>query len=422
MAEPAGVATTPASGRRFWVDYLAITAITSAEGTSGLLVPLLLNDSGYSAAAIGPLVAISAMASLASRFPAGAAYRPSRARWLLAGPIIVAAVSSLFYPHVANDTSLFALVRTINGLAEGTATTINLAFFIDSLPPGLPRARGMGLYGGGMAAGFMIGNLGGGLAASAFGYPAAFGLGAFFWLIALLQALLTPVPAATLEAAAHSKHEPTPKSRLHGLESTLRALRDPRVASVMLVAFSLNALHQVGQTFFPVLARNTGLELSEIGFIRSAHAMVNAIARPISSPLIGRFGARGASVSALVVQSSLTAFIPVMALGGFPTLLLIFLLIGSTRALGFTANATALAEDVPDSRLSRGLSSSLFTASKDFGNIVGPLVGSGLTPLVGFGQMFVAAPVAFLLLYAAIIAWTQKLGKIEGGESGEGRR
>jgi DHA1 family multidrug resistance protein-like MFS transporter len=412
LAEPTRTASAPSGRRRFWADYLAITAITSAEGTGGLLVPLLLNDSGYSAAAIGPLVAIIGVASLASRFPAGAAYRPSRARWLLAGSIIAAAASSVFYPFVVMDTPLFALVRTINGLAEGTATTVNLALFIDSLPPGLARARGMGLYGGGMAAGFMIGNLTGGFMAGVFGYPAAFALGALFWLIALLQALLTPEPAAAHTDATHSRRAQAPVGRLQGIRSTLKALGDPRAASVILVAFSLNALHQIGHTFFPVLARNIGLELGEIGFIRSAHAMVNAIARPISSPLIGRLGAQGASLSALFAQSVLLAFVPLMALGGFPALLLIFLLIGSTRALGFTANATALAEDIPESRLSRGLSTSLFTAAKDIGNIAGPLIGSALTPIIGFAQMFVGAPVLLLVFYVGVIAWARKERKV----------
>ena len=57
---------------------LAITAITSGDGLNSILMPLLLDDAGYSAAAIGPLISILSVASLASRFPVGAVYRPSR--------------------------------------------------------------------------------------------------------------------------------------------------------------------------------------------------------------------------------------------------------------------------------------------------------------------------------------------------------
>ena len=64
-------------------DYLSITALTAGDGVNNVLMPLLLSDAGFSAAAIGPLVALLGVASLASRFPVGAVYRLSRARWLM---------------------------------------------------------------------------------------------------------------------------------------------------------------------------------------------------------------------------------------------------------------------------------------------------------------------------------------------------
>jgi MFS family permease len=393
-----------------WRDYLAVTALTAAEGTTAMLVPLLLADNGYSTAEIGPLVALFGLAALVSRFPIGAAYRPARARWLLGISLVVAALSSLLYPYAAASGSLFVVVRVVNGLASGTATTVNLAFFMDSLPAGTARARGMGLYGGGMAAGFTLGNLTGGFMGEMFGYGGAFGIGAVFWMIGLCQALVTAVPIAGNRdiSETRSSRGPAHSSRSKAVTATLRALGDPGVASVTTMAFGLNALHQVGMTFFPLLARNLGLGLAEIGLIRSAYSLINAIARPLSSPAIDRLGARRVSFSSYVAQAVVIACIPLLALGGLPAFMLLFALSGSMRAVGFTANATALAEDIPESRLSRGLASSLFSASRDLGNLSGPLIGSALASIIGLEAMFVAAPVLLVLLCTGVTSGVRR--------------
>ena len=126
-------------------DYLSITALSAADGTSNVLMPLLLSDTGYSAAEIGPLIAALAIAALISRFPVGALYRPARARWLLVGSLVIAAGCSLLYPYFVASTPLFLVLRVLHGLSSGVATTVNLAFFIDSQPAGVSRARRMGL-------------------------------------------------------------------------------------------------------------------------------------------------------------------------------------------------------------------------------------------------------------------------------------
>ena len=85
----AGSLAGSSSGRLALVrDYLSITALSAADGTSSVLMPLLLSDAGYSAAEIGPLIAALAVAALISRFPVGAIYRPGRARWLLVGSLV----------------------------------------------------------------------------------------------------------------------------------------------------------------------------------------------------------------------------------------------------------------------------------------------------------------------------------------------
>lgn len=383
-----------------WRDALSITAITSGDGLQTILMPLLLDDRGYSAAAIGPLISILSVASLAARFPVGALYRPRRARWLLGVSLVTAAACSALYPLSVGSLVVLAALRVLHGVAFGVATTVNLAFFIDALPPGSPRPRAMGIYGGGMAAGYTIGNLTGGLLADRLGYGGAFAIGALFWLAGMSQAF-TRAPAREAEHAVGNPAAPATTGP-RGFRAMLRALRDPGVVDVTMLAFQLNAILMIGGTFFPLVAREAGLALSEIGFVRSVHSLVNAVARPLSSPFIARLGAGRVSFASFAVQAVAIACIPAVAFGGTAAYTLLFALVGGGRAIGFTANAIALAEDIPESRLSRGLSSSLYTASRDLGNITGPIIGSALISLVGLPTMFLTAPVLLLLVQLTV--------------------
>jgi MFS transporter, DHA1 family, multidrug resistance protein len=383
-----------------WRDVLSITAITSGDGLNSILMPLLLDDAGYSAAAIGPLVAILSVASLASRFPVGVVYRPSRARWLLIVSLLSAAACSVFYPAAAGSPGLLAVLRVLHGIASGVATTVNLAFFIDSLPPGSSRPYAMGLYGGGMAAGYTIGNLSGGVVADWLGYGGAFVCGALFWAGGLAQVLTRA--AVQREGEAGQAGAAAAKREGHSFRAMLRALRDPAVVDVSMLAFQLNAILMIGGTFFPLVAREAGLALSEIGFVRAIHSGVNAVARPFSSPLIVRVGAGRVSFASFALQAGAIALIPAVAFGGLAAYTILFAIVGAGRAIGFTANAIALAEDIPESRLSRGLSSSLYSAARDLGNIAGPIIGSGMISLFGLSTMFLTAPLLLLVLQLGV--------------------
>jgi predicted MFS family arabinose efflux permease len=169
------------------------------------------------------------------------------------------------------------------------------------------------------------------------------------------------------------------------------------------MSFGLNALHAFATIFLPLLARALGMGLAEIGLIRGLYSLVNAIGRPLASALITRFGASRASLGGFVVQSALTALIPLGLLAGLPVILPLYMLSGSMRAIAFTANSVALAEDVPESRLSRGISSGLFAGTKDVAVIVGPLLGSALAPVISLERTFLLVPGLLLLTQILVI-------------------
>ena len=329
-------------------------------------------------------------------FPASVSDTDAEAGW----PLVAAGGCSLLYPYVVASGLAFLALRVAQGLAMGVATTVNLAFFIDSQPAGSSRARAMGWYGGGMAAGYTIGNLVGGVAGDLLGYPGAFAVGGLFWIAGLSQ-VVTRSARSVGTPGVRAEARPAARSEPRSMVAMLRALRDPAVVSVTLLSFQLSAILQLGGVFFPLVGREAGLGLAEIGLVRSIHSLVNAIARPLSSPFIERLGAGRVSFWSFALQAGAVACVPAAAFGGLPAFAITFALVGAGRAIGFTANAIALAEDIPESRLSRGLSSSLFTAARDLGSIAGPIIGSALVSVVGLPLMFLAAPALLLLLQLA---------------------
>src|SRR5262245_50332766 len=114
--------------------YLMVTTITAGEGLVAFLFPPYLDTLGFPVDVIGVLAAAAPLAALASRLPAGAVYRPSRARVLLLAALATSAVVTVLIPRVESPLA-FAILRAVGGLAYGVATTANLARFIDGLPP-----------------------------------------------------------------------------------------------------------------------------------------------------------------------------------------------------------------------------------------------------------------------------------------------
>jgi MFS family permease len=152
---------------------VVVALLNGSEGMITLLVPPYMDGLGFAPTAVGLLVSAYGVACLASRLPAGALYRGERAKTLLCSSLVAVALISMVYPLATEAWSLL-LVRALHGLAYGLATTINLALFIDSLPPTAARHHAMGYFMGALGGGFTLGQALGGFAADWYGYGWAF--------------------------------------------------------------------------------------------------------------------------------------------------------------------------------------------------------------------------------------------------------
>jgi predicted MFS family arabinose efflux permease len=178
---------------------------------------------------------------------------------------------------------------------------------------------------------------------------------------------------------------------------SLRALLEPGLATVVIVALFLNLLHQMGGVFISLYALSVGMSLTQIGVIRAAYAGCNAVTRPISGHVVNKIGHRGLSYFGLPLQSLILMLVPLFS--GFGTILFIYVASGLLRAIVVVANAVGLVQDVPESRVRRGLASGVYNAAGDLGNILGPSVGGFIAHATGIASVFVVGSLGSTLLF-----------------------
>jgi predicted MFS family arabinose efflux permease len=254
--------------------------------------------------------------------------------------------------------------------------------------------------------GYSTGNFFGGLIADHWGYAAAFQLGALLSLVSV--ALLWLVHGASAPDRAGSAPE-AGKAKLTSKES-LKVLMEPELCTVVIVALFLNLLHQMGGVFISLYGLAVGMSLTQIGIIRAAYAGCNAVTRPISGHVVNKVGHRGLSYFGLPLQSLILMLVPLFT--GFGTVLVVYVASGLMRAVVIVANAVGLVQDVPESRVRRGLASGVYNAAGDLGNILGPTLGGFIAHASGIASVFVIGSLGSTALFLLGVLLVQRLKRV----------
>ena len=196
------------------------------------------------------------------------------------------------------------------------------------------------------------------------------------------------------------------KTKLTPKES-LKVLLEPKLCTVVIVALFLNLLHQMGGVFISLYGLAVGMSLTQIGVIRAAYAGCNAVTRPISGHVVNKIGHRGLSYFGLPLQSLILMLVPLFT--GFGTILVVYVASGFMRAIVVVANAVGLVEDVPESRVRRGLASGVYNAAGDLGNILGPAIGGFIAHATGIASVFVIGSLGSTALFLFGVLFARRL-------------
>ena len=379
-----------------------IVAVTIQSNSASTVIPPYLDHLRIPVVLIGTLISLSPIFALAARLPVGMFYNRERARMLVSAAVLAMGVTNFFYSF-ADGMLSFAVVHCLNGFAYSAVTTLYMAFYVDSLAPDENRNHAMGYYVGTLALGYSTGNFFGGLIADHWGFSWTFQLGALLSLVSV--ALLWTLHGASGARDAVSKGKE--KARLTAREA-FSALLQPELATVVLVALFLNLLHQMGGVFISLYGLAVGMTLTQIGIMRAAFAGCNAITRPISGHVVNKFGHSGLSYFGLPLQALILMLVPLFT--GFGTIVVVYVASGLMRAVVLVANAVGLVQDVPESKVRRGLASGVYNAAGDLGNILGPSIGGFIAQATGVASVFVVGTVGSMGLFFLGVLLLRRIG------------
>jgi predicted MFS family arabinose efflux permease len=379
--------------RRLAPVYASVFLFTAGMSSLQILIPVYLSGTGrLGPAAIGLIIGVFGVASLAARLPVGLAYSAHRATAFLVLGGALSALAFALVPATENPVVLTVLMG-LNGVGWSIASTSQLALLVARPPGGVSTAVAMGWFAGATAFGNIAAVLGGATAD-------LIGLRPTFFILAvtpLVAAILMVRGVASAAVVRAEPAEPQPRLRLrHHLTGLPLA-----VWVGVLVMFFINSLNALTNTFHPVLALASGLTLTQIGALSSTRSWASSSSRFGSGPLFSRFDAALFTLPLVVLGTLATCAIPSVRTS-FLLQLPLFALAGVSRGLlRVTGSADAFDSAAGDDRR-HGVIAALLYAGLDVGKIAGPVVGGVVAGLWGIATMFQIVPLVFLALYLAL--------------------
>lgn len=375
-------------GRSIFRENLILGTLSGPASAVSILIPLYLTHLGYPVGAVGGVLAVAAVATLLSRLPVPKLYRPERARWLLLATLVAGALSFAVLPFM-DSIAWFAAVLIVNRALYGLATTFFLARYLDLIAHGTNRRQAMGWYGGIQAIGYTSSNVLVGVSADLLGYPAAFLYGTVFTGLAVI--LLIGAQDLAPRAAPERREA---IRRPTGMRGWFHGVADPGLWGVLNVSTWNNIFHLTLVSFFPVYAAAVGMGAAQVGIARGLYSGINAVGRPLAGAALARLSLRQVSYLGLGLIATLLFALPFAQ--SFTVVAVLFLTMAAARAIVVVANSAALAEEVDETKVSRGAATSSYSASADVSSIVAPAASGVIASVFGvFGMFSIVAVAAF---------------------------
>jgi predicted MFS family arabinose efflux permease len=394
--------------------YLSVFLLVAGESALHVLVsPYLSRELGLGPAAIGVVVAVFGVASLAARLPAGAAYSRARGRRLLLFGGALSSGAFLLVPLVAGPVP-FALLMGLDGFGWSIATTVQLAALVGARPEGMPTASAIGWYSGFTGLGHTAGAALAGFGADRVGFDASFiALGCIVALGTVVMA--RALPRGTVHPRAGA---PVPAPRAVRVRRRLASSRVvvgqmPLAVWIgFLVMVYINFINAIQTTFHPLLALGAGLTLTQIGILASCRSWSSSIVRLGSGALFARIGTPNITMPLMIVGAATLVLLPTVR-ASFLLQVPLFVAAGLARGLLRVTGSTDAFEAVGRDEERQGLTAALVQSGLDLGRLLGPLIGGVVAQLWGLATMFQVLPVALLLPYLVLLARARRSGRLD---------
>ena len=390
------------TGESIWsktfVSLFLVNALMSmGQMMVNVLIALYADTLGAGTSLVGFTVSAFAYTALLLKLisaPAIDAFNRKRILMLSLSALVVAYALMALSSNIA----MLIVARLLQGSAMAFTTTSCLTMATDTLPPDR-ISSGIGYYSVAQAACSAVGPMVGLSFSSAFGYNAAFTLGAV---------LMT----ASVAAASIVKEPP---HRKRPFKVSLSGVFAKSTALPALLAFILSTAFCNVNSFLALYAAERGVGDS-IGWYFTVNALLMLVSRPLVGTLADRFG------MVRVVLPSICSFAPSFFIISLADSLPVFLLAAVFSAFGYGAAAPMIQaycmKCVPPER--RGAGSSAYFIGVDLGNLVGPVTGGFVAGHVGYAPMWdvMIAPIAVAFLF--VLVFRKRISAVERSVVAEG--
>ncbi|AMM26839.1 MFS transporter [Variovorax sp. PAMC 28711] len=344
-----------------------------------LAAPLLALQQGYSAAAVGVLLALFALTQVFLALPAGR----FADRHGLRKPLLIAVVAATTGAALCAAFPVFA-VLCIGALLTGGATGIAVIALqrhvgraaqnptqLKKVFSWLAIAPAAANFVGPFASGLLIDHAGR-VPGDAGGYRAAF-------------VLLMVLPLLCWWLARSARELPMPPSPVHGVKPRAwDLLRDPMFRRLIFVNWLQSASWDVHTFVLPLLGHERGLSASVIGSVLGVFAIAAALVRIVLPVIASRVSERSVITAANVVTAAVFAVYPLMttALGMGACSVMLGLALGAVQPMVMSM----LHQITPHARHGEALGLRLMTLNAS--SVAMPMLFGAAGALIGVAGVF----------------------------------
>lgn len=362
----------------------------------GIIVPtfsLFATELGASFALVGILTGMSGIASIFAAVPIGIfSDRWGRKNIILAGMIFFALTTFLY--TVVPDPVLLIPIRILASFGLVGVFMVGIAYVGDVAAPD-ERGIALGLYSTGMALGFTMGPLIGGLIAERYGYNVTYRLASGIAVVGFV------VAAIWLRAKSASSKSVERERSSHGSTFAQRfglMLRDPKMLGASLANLGNNIAFTTIFSFLPLYAASLSIGDAAIGTMFALRGLASTASRIPTGMLTNRLSGRLLMIAGLCLAAA-----GLLVLGGtISPSILTLILIGDGIAYGLFLTAGQSHITQLCSEEDRGSAVGLYTMTGSIGGAVGPIVLGIVADWIGLGNVFWSAALLTLSTAAAL--------------------
>jgi len=350
----------------------SIFLFTIGQGATNPILPLLVQNLGYTAAIAGFAVGIFGAGRFITNLPSGIlAQKIGRKPILIIGPLI--ASIGYFLTGYFDSIQLILLARLITGFGGGMHF-VGASIYLRDMSNLNNRGRILSLQTISILIGQTIGPIIGGYIGELYGFTSPFIFASISLVIAIILIITTVIEPSHIKQSLKQTNDSKTQKKNLGIFQLLYLFIKSGLLPIGLMTMS-QFFHRSGGRFTiaPLLIQNKGLTASNIGGFFSVTSLAQLTAASMSGYIVDKLGRKTLLIPGTsIILLGLFLFDNA---NSYPMILLVAVLLGIGEGSLTSSTVTLFADNAPKGY--EGVTMGLYRTFGDFGFMIGP-------PILGF--------------------------------------